>query len=112
MDDPHKMIAGRKLRGTPQEVEGLLVEAIGLIVNDHRHRPEILPALIAQTESCPCKAEGGFIPNASRDMYGALVRVLQFPDSSKQSSTDHKQYWDPYHHIFRLGVAEFGLVYT
>lgn len=65
MDDSHKMIAGRQLRGSPQEVEGLLVEAIWLIVNDHRHRPEILPALIAQTESFPCKTEGCFIPNAS-----------------------------------------------
>lgn len=65
MDDSHKMIAGRQLRGTPQEVEGLLVEAIWLIVNDNRHDPEILPALIAQTESFPCKTEGGFIPNAS-----------------------------------------------
>ena len=64
MDDSHKMIAGRKLRGTPYEVEGFLVEAIGLIVNDDRHRPEILPALIAQTESFPCKTEGGLIPNA------------------------------------------------
>jgi hypothetical protein len=27
MDDSHKMIAGRQLRGTPHEVEGLLVEA-------------------------------------------------------------------------------------
>ena len=65
MDDSNKMIAGRQLRGTPQEIEGFLVEAIGLIVNDHCHRPEILPALIAQEESLPCKTEGGFIPNAS-----------------------------------------------
>jgi len=57
MDDPHKMIAGRQLRGTPHKVEGLLVEAIGLIVNDNCHRPEILPALIAQMESFPCKSE-------------------------------------------------------
>jgi len=57
MDDSHKMIAGRKLQGASHVVEGLLVEAIGLIVNDDRHRPEIPPALIAQTE-------GGFIPNA------------------------------------------------
>ena len=41
------MIAGRELRGTPHEVEGLLVEAIWLIVNGYRHRPEIPPALIA-----------------------------------------------------------------
>ncbi|HSJ85654.1 MAG TPA: hypothetical protein VK909_00475 [Anaerolineales bacterium] len=40
MDDSHKMIAWRQLRGTPREVEGLFVEAIGLIVDDHRHRPE------------------------------------------------------------------------
>jgi len=57
MDDPHKMIAGRQLRGTPEEVEGLLVEAIGLIVNDNCHRPEIPPTLIAQRESFPCKSE-------------------------------------------------------
>ncbi len=36
MDDPHKMIARRKFRGTPDEVEGLLVEAIWLIVNENR----------------------------------------------------------------------------
>jgi len=64
MDDSHKMIAGRELRGTPHEVEGLLVEAIRLIINDYSHRPEILPALIAQPELLPCKAEGCFIPNA------------------------------------------------
>ena len=46
MDDPHKMITGRQLRGTPHEVEGLLVEAIWLIVNEYRHRPETLPASI------------------------------------------------------------------
>ena len=65
MDDSHKMIAGRELRGTPHEVEGLLVEVIWLIINEYRHRPETLPALIAQKEPFPCKAEGGFIPNAS-----------------------------------------------
>ena len=64
MDDPHKMIAGRQLRGTPHKVEGLLVEAMRLIVNDNSHRPEIPPALITQTESFPCKTEGGFIPSA------------------------------------------------
>jgi len=31
MDDSHKMIVGRKLQGASHEVEGLLVEAIGLI---------------------------------------------------------------------------------
>ena len=49
MDDSHKMIAGRELRGTPHKVEGLLVEAIWLTVNavnDNRHRPETLPALL------------------------------------------------------------------
>jgi len=45
MDDSHKMIAGRQLRGTPHEVIGLLVDAIWLIVNDYRHRPEILQHL-------------------------------------------------------------------
>ena len=65
MDNSHKMIAGRQLRGTPHEVEGLLVEAIWLVVNEDCHRPEILPALIAQTDSFPCKAERGFIPNAN-----------------------------------------------
>ena len=64
MDDSHKMIAGREFRGTPHKGEVLLVEAISLIVNEYCHRPEILPALIAQKESFPCKAEGGFIPNA------------------------------------------------
>ena len=63
MDDAHKMITGSKLRGTPHEGEVLLVEAIGLIINKYCHRPETPPALIAQTEPCPCKAEGGFIPN-------------------------------------------------
>jgi hypothetical protein len=76
MDDLHKMIAGRQLRGTPQEVEGLLVEAIGLIVNDHRHRPENLPALIAQTESFPFKTEGCFTPNTPRDMAADTVQSL------------------------------------
>ncbi len=65
MDDPHEMITGRQLRGTPQEVESFFVETIGLIVNDNSHGPEILPTLIAQNESFPCKAEGGFIPNGS-----------------------------------------------
>ncbi len=63
MDDPHKMIAGREFRGTPHEVEGFLVETIGLLVNENRHDPEILSALIAQNESFPCKTEGNFIPN-------------------------------------------------
>ena len=53
MDDSHKMITGRQFRGTPQEVEGLLVEAIWLTVNENGHRPEILPTLIAQTEPFP-----------------------------------------------------------
>jgi hypothetical protein len=65
MDDSHKMISRRQLRGTPHEVEGLFMEAMRLIVNDNRHHPEILPALIPQTESLPCKTEGSFIPNAS-----------------------------------------------
>ena len=77
MDDPHNMIAGGKCRGTPHEVEGLLVEAVWLIVNDNRHRPEILPALIAQAESSPGKAEGRFIPNAIGDMQGAAIRVCR-----------------------------------
>ena len=64
MDDSHKMIAGRQWRGMPHEIEGLLVEAIWLIINHNLHRPEIPPALIAQIESLPCKAEGYFIPNA------------------------------------------------
>ena len=64
MDDLHKMIAGRQPRGTPHEVVGLLVEAIWLIINEYRHRPEILPTLIAQNEYFPCKAEGCFTPNA------------------------------------------------
>ena len=64
MDNSHKMIAGREFRGTPHEVEGLLVEAIGLIINEYHHRPETLPTLIAQTEPFPCKTEGCFIPNA------------------------------------------------
>ena len=68
MDDLHKMIAGRQLRGMPHEAEVLLVEVIGLAVNEYHHRPEIPPALIAQTESLPCKAKGCFIPNAIRGM--------------------------------------------
>jgi hypothetical protein len=59
------MDAGGKLRGTPDVAEGLLVEAIRLIINHNRHRPEIPPALIAQTELLPCKVEGCFIPNAN-----------------------------------------------
>ena len=47
MDDLHKMIARRELRGTPHEVVGLLVEAIRLIINEYGHRPETPPALIA-----------------------------------------------------------------
>ena len=46
MDDSHKVIAGFEFRGTPHKVEGLLVEAIWLIVNEYRHRPETLPALL------------------------------------------------------------------
>ena len=65
MDDSHKMITAREPRGLPHEVEGLLVEAVWLIVNEHRHRPEIRPALIAQTDSFPYKTEKGFLPNAS-----------------------------------------------
>jgi hypothetical protein len=59
------MGAGRKLRGKPDFAEVLLVEAIRLIIDQNRHYPEIHPALIAQIESFPCKAEGCFIPNAS-----------------------------------------------
>ncbi len=65
MDYSHRMGARRKLRGTPDVVEGLLVEAIWLSINHNRHCPETPPALIAQIESLPCKAEGCFIPNAS-----------------------------------------------
>ena len=65
MDDPHKMITGRKLRRLPHEVVGFLVEAVWLIVNEYRHRPEIRPALIAQAESFPYKTEKGCLPNAS-----------------------------------------------
>ena len=59
MDDPHKMIAGREFRATPHEVEGLLVEAIWLIVTENRHRPETLPALIAQTNGPRWRAQSG-----------------------------------------------------
>ncbi len=65
MDESHRMGARRKLRRLPDVAEGLLVEAIGLIINQNRHNPEVLPALIAQRESLPCKAEEYFIPNAS-----------------------------------------------
>jgi hypothetical protein len=58
------MDAGRKLRGTPDVAEGLLVEAIGLIIDPNRHDPEIPPALIAQIEASPCKVEGRLSPNA------------------------------------------------
>ena len=75
MDDAHKVIAGGKLRGAPDEVEGLLVEAIRFIIDDHCHRPEAPPALIPQNESFPCKAEGGFAPNTIGGMDGTLVLV-------------------------------------
>ena len=75
MEDAHKMIAGSELRGTPEETEVLLVEAIRLTVDEYRHRPEIHPALITQKECFPCKTEGGFIPNAIGGMYRAFVRV-------------------------------------
>ena len=75
MDDPHKMIAGRQLRGAPYQVKGLLVEAIGLIVNENRYRPEILPALITQTESFPCKAEGCFIPVGGGGMNCLAIQI-------------------------------------
>ena len=65
MDDPHKMITARELRGRPHKVEGLLVEAVWLIVNEYRHRPEIRPALIAQAESFPYKTAKGLLPDAS-----------------------------------------------
>jgi hypothetical protein len=51
MNKSHKVIARREFRGTPHEVEVLLVEAIGLIINEYRHRPETPAALIAQV--CP-----------------------------------------------------------
>ena len=47
MDDAHKVITWIELRGTPDEVKGLLVEAVGLTVDNHRHRPEASAALIA-----------------------------------------------------------------
>ena len=75
MDDAHKMIAGSEFRGTPHEVEGLLVEAIGLTVNEYCHRPETPPALIAQIESFPSKTERGFTPDAIGGMDGAFVLV-------------------------------------
>ena len=75
MDDLHKMIAGREFGGTPDEVVGLLVEAIRLIVNEDRHRPETPPALVAQKEPFPTKTKGCFTPNAIRGMYGAFVLV-------------------------------------
>jgi hypothetical protein len=37
------MIAGGEFWGLPHEVEGLLVEAIGLIVNEYGHRPKLIP---------------------------------------------------------------------
>jgi hypothetical protein len=57
------MSARRKLGGTPDIAEGLLMEAIGLIVNQNCHRAETPPTLIAKDESFPCKAEKCFIPN-------------------------------------------------
>ena len=68
MDDPHKMGSARKLRGAPEEVEGLLMETIGLIINDDRYYPEIPPALIAQIESLPREVERCFIPNTSGEV--------------------------------------------
>ena len=73
MDDAYKMIAGRELWGMPDQVQGLLVEAICLIVDDDRHRSETLPALVAQAEPDPGKAERGFISNAIGCMDGAVV---------------------------------------
>ncbi len=73
MDDLHKVIAYRQFRGTPHQVEGLLAEVIRLAVNEDRHRPEALPALIAQLEPFPCKAEGSFAPGVGGGMDGASV---------------------------------------
>ena len=68
MDESHGMGATGELRGTPDVAEGLLVEAICLIVNYDRHCPEIPSTLIAQNETLPCKAKEYFIPNAIGDM--------------------------------------------
>ena len=75
MDDPYQVLAGRELRGAPHQVEGLLVEAVGLTVDDHRYRPETPAALVAQNEPLSCKAEGGFIPHPIGGMDGAFVGV-------------------------------------
>ena len=75
MNDSHKMIAGSELWGTPYEAEVLLVEAIGLTVDEYRHRPEVHSTLITQKECFPCKTEGGFISNAIGCVYRAFVRV-------------------------------------
>jgi hypothetical protein len=45
------------LRGAPYEVEGFLMEAIGLIIDDDSYYTEVPPALIAQIDFLPCKAE-------------------------------------------------------
>jgi hypothetical protein len=68
MDDSHGMGARGKLRGTPEVAEGLLVEAICLIVNYDRHCPKIPSTLIAQNETLACKAKEYFIPNAIGDV--------------------------------------------
>src|SRR5688572_6915667 len=75
MDDAHKMIAGREFGGTPHKVVSLLVEAIGLIVNENGHRSETPPALVAQKEPFPTKTKECFTPNAIRGMYSAFVLV-------------------------------------
>ena len=77
MDESHRMDAGRKLGGTPDVAEGLLVETIWLIVNQHRHCPEIPSTLIAQIETLPCKTKGYFISNAIGDMQGAFIGELR-----------------------------------
>ena len=63
MDDSHRMGASGKLRGTPDEIEGLLVEAIGLTVDHYRHNSEIPPALITYIKALPYKVKGYFTPN-------------------------------------------------
>ena len=53
-------------RGKPDVAEGLLVSYIGPSITTVRSR--LPPALVAQMESLPGKAEGQFIPHTRRDV--------------------------------------------
>ena len=81
-----------KVEGTPDVAEGLLVEAICLIVNHDRHCPEIPSTLIAQMKRCPVKRKNTSFPMLL-EICGLYTQNL-VPNSSQTSRTYHKQYWD------------------